>query len=183
MPESLKGDPGERGKQGDHGQGGDDGRDGDTGRRGEKGDPGPRGRQGIPGETSLLVSEVQRLVVLVTALNNKMKQYPDREEVKKEGRSRTLKALGFGVVLILIAQFLTLATVSYCFLTPQPGQTVRPLCGAIPGYNRALDDNKARLDRFELLLGQIELNKKLNREQDLRLEILERQLKNLKASN
>jgi hypothetical protein len=148
-----------------------------------KGDKGDKGDKGATGDTSLLVHEVQRLVTLVTALNNRMTQFPDREEVKHEGRSRMIKALVFGVVLILVAQLLTLMTVSYCFLTPQPGDPHRVLCSAIPGYNKALDDGQTRLDRFQLLLGQIALNKKLNREQDIRLEILEQQLADLKKQN
>ncbi len=123
---------------------------------------GPKGDKGEKGETGKVPTELQdevhALIESVGALAGLMKKFPDREEVKREGRKRTVKALLFGVVLILIAQLLTLGTVSYCFLTPQPGQSHRPYCSNIPGYDRAIEDGNARLARFQLLLTQIEEN-------------------------
>lgn len=128
-----------------------------------------------------LTKAVQELVKSVKALDRKLKSnYPDRDEVRRQGRRRAVQFLAFGLVIVLVAQILTLATVSYCFLAPQPGEPKPMGCVLIPGYARAIEDSNARLDRFNLVLSQIEKNQaeiKLlhteNRVQEERLKELE----------
>jgi hypothetical protein len=120
---------------------------------------GAKGDKGEPGATptgDLLVA-VHELTKQVTMLTNRLeKDYPRREEVKHEGRKRMFKALAFGVVLILIAQLITISTISYCFLSPNLEE--HRGCSIIPGYEDANTLGKERLERFLLLIEQIEKN-------------------------
>lgn len=105
-----------------------------------------------------LTKAVRELVASVRALDSKLKKnYPDREEVRRQGRQRAMQFLAFGLVLVVIANLVTISLVSYCFLAPSG--TIHQGCRAMPGYSRTVDEGQARLARFELLIGQIQKNK------------------------
>lgn len=119
-----------------------------------------------------LVTAVRELTAVVRSLDKKLRtDYLNKHEVKKEGRSRMYKALAFGVVLILIAQVITISTISYCFLGPSG--SVHTSCRIMPGYSAAIDLGNERLARFELLITQIQKNQlQINK---LELEVAELQ--------
>jgi hypothetical protein len=126
-----------------------------------------------------LTQAVKDLTAVVGSLNKRAANFPTRTEVKSEGRKRAWKMLGFGVLLIIVAQLLTVNTISYCFLQPIDAAG-HEACRVMPGYTATQMEGRERLARFELLLEQIEKNKKINREQDIQIQILEARLKELK---
>ena len=124
--------------------------------------------------TSDLLQAVRELVQEVDALSKRLsKDYPSREEVRHEGRIRMFKSLAFGICIIIVANLLTLQTISYCFLAPSG--TVHSECNFIPGYKSTVEVGNQRLARFELLLTQIEENQRAIIDLQTRLDKLERQ--------
>lgn len=109
-------------------------------------------------EQNQLLLAVRTLSIDVHNLREDLKEYPRRQEVAKDGRKRALGTLAFGVVLILFAQLLTITTVSYCFLAPSG--TTHSVCNLMPGYENTVKTGKVRLQRFDLLIKQIEQNQK-----------------------
>lgn len=107
-------------------------------------------------EHDSLIAAVNTLITEVRALNDKMKYYAPREEVRKEGRSRAWRFLTVSIVTILLAQVMTMTTISYCFLDAS-GQR-KPACGLMPGYNEALAQSDVRVKRFEYLISEIDRN-------------------------
>lgn len=121
--------------------------------------------EGLAGRDELTLA-VQSLIMEVRQLNSKLALYAPREEVKTDSRRRAWRFLGFSVVIVLLAQMLSMTTISYCFLDANADR--KPLCGVMPGYNEALAQGEVRLQRFELLVTTIEKNRveieKLNEE-------------------
>lgn len=113
-----------------------------------------------------LTAAVHSLIVEVKQLNQKLASYAPRAEVQRDSRQRAWKFFGFAVAVIILAQILSMSTISYCFLDADANR--RPACGIMPGYNEALDQGQIRLQRFELLVTTLEKNRleidKLNRE-------------------
>ena len=121
--------------------------------KGEKGD------RGFPGAspTGDLLEAVRTLVREVEELSQRLsRDYPTKEQVQHEGRLRAAKMLGFGIVIIIAANLLTIQTISYCFLSPIG--TNHSACNYIPGYENTLKTGNERLARFNLLLEQIKTN-------------------------
>lgn len=156
---------GRRGPAGITGQTGQTGQPGQPGVPGVAGDIGETGLQGQPGETGNegksptgeLLEAVRTLVAEVEALSERLsRDYPNRDEVKAQGRKRAFKTFAFGVIIIVFANLLTLETVSYCFLNP--AGTVRSNCNYIPGYQNTVETGNVRLKKFNLLLKQIVTN-------------------------
>jgi hypothetical protein len=143
---------------------------------GDKGDKGAKGDKGDSGDspTAELLAAVLLLVKEVEALYNRLsKDYPSREEVRHEGRKRAAKSLAFAFVIIIISNFITIQTVSYCFLSPVG--TVHSVCNRIPGYENTVTQGNQRLRKFNLLLTQIVSNQKSIIDLQQRVAVLEGQ--------
>jgi hypothetical protein len=120
-----------------------------------------------------LLRAVRTLVAEVDTLSKRLRsEYPTREEVQYESRKRALKTLAFGIVIIVLANLLTIQTISYCFLSPT-GET-HGVCNHIPGYEATLEVGNERLARFNLLLEQIANNQETIVDLEERVMDLER---------
>lgn len=100
-----------------------------------------------------LVAAVNSLMVEVRSLNERMTEFPRREEVRQESRSRAWRFLAFAVAIVLASQLITMTLVSYCFL--DANSTNKMACAVMPGYSEAMEQNDIRLGRFDLLLRSI----------------------------
>jgi len=127
------------------------------GRRGRQGEQGIQGRTGET-PTGDLLDAVRDLTTQVAILTKRLQEeYPKRDEVRHDGRKRALGTLAFGIVLILLSNFVTIATISFCFLSPTGA--VHSQCNIMPGYEETTNSGRSRLARFELLIRQIEQNR------------------------
>lgn len=126
-----------------------------------------------------LAEAVSNLTAVVEKLNNRIKSFPTRSEVRVEGRSRALKVLLFGVVLILLAQFFTVTIISSCFLG-SPNDSHPSACTVIPSYNVTIEGAKERSANLDFLLSEIEKNRANVREINLKVSILEARLENVR---
>jgi hypothetical protein len=174
--------PGRRGQTGLTGQTGQTGQPGQPGVSGTAGDIGETGPQGIQGEQGLegksptgdLLEAVRTLVKEVEELSLRLKRdYPNREEVKHDSRMRAIKFTAFGLAIIVLANLLTLQTISYCFLGP--AGVHHQICNYIPGYESTRTLGDERLKRFILLLDQIQENQKAILDLQQRVNTLEGQ--------
>lgn len=120
-----------------------------------------------------LVTAVRSLIEEVKLLNQKMALYAPREEVRRDSRQRAWRFFGFAVVVIVLAQLLSMSTISYCFLNTSSQN--KPMCSVMPGYNAALRDGEVRLARFELLTTTIDRNRLQIAELQARVDKLESQ--------
>lgn len=91
------------------------------------------------------------------------REYPNREEIErrftpKEASNRKL-ALGLALMLVTVtlSYFLTVATISQCFLG---GVNHPSACGALPGYEEADARSKAVLKQFQELVQRSEKNER-----------------------
>lgn len=126
------------------------------------------------GREKPLRTAVQELTSEVKALRELLERdYPSRDEVKREGRQRALRYLAASVVLLLVSQFLTIILISHCFL----GDTtrVREPCGIIPGYSQKVDESNKTLADLYGTLNQIEENRKAVKELELEIEKIKAQ--------
>jgi hypothetical protein len=149
-----------------------------------RGRRGAQGERGLPGDSpgNELLAAVQELSNEVKQLSGNLHEnYPKRSEVRQDGRKRAGKVLGFGLVLVIVANLITIQTISYCFLNTTVQR--HKICSYIPGYDNALAEGDRRLARFQLLISQIEKNrkeienlKKQDQVLDLRIKQLEAQL-------
>jgi hypothetical protein len=137
-------------------------------------------RDELPLETrdELLVEAVNTLMAEVRKLNEQVSQFPKREEVRSESRTRAWRFLGFAVAIIMASQLLTMSLVSYCFL--DANSTHKMACNAMPGYAEAMQQNNIRLGRFELLLTNIESNQQNLIDTQRDIIILQEQVNKLK---
>lgn len=110
-------------------------------------------------ERDALTAAVNDLIEEVRALNAKLANYPPRDEVRRDGRRRGWRFLGFAIAIILAAQLMTMTTISYCFLDASGEGGRHGACDVLPGYSEAMQQNEIRLARFEMLLTTIEKNK------------------------
>lgn len=132
-------------------------------------------------EESDLLEAVRSLTREVVGLRERLDTlYAPREEVKRESRRRAWRFLGFAVIFILLAQAMTMSTISYCFLSATNQRS--HFCHLMPGYGQAVDQSNIRLARFEKILNSIEAtnataeeNRKKVAEIDQRLSKLEKQ--------
>lgn len=118
-----------------------------------------------------LVQAVRSLIEEVKLLNQKMALYAPREEVKRDSRQRAWRFFGFAVIVVVLAQMLSMSTISYCFLDANADR--KPACGVMPGYNTALKEGEVRLARFELLVTTIDKNRLEIEELQARVDKLE----------
>lgn len=105
-----------------------------------------------------LVEAVNAFVAEVKKLNEKMAEFPRRDEVTREGRTRAWRFLGFAVAIVLASQLVTVSMVSYCFLDTD--NSPKASCNIMPGYHDAVSEGDARLARFDALLVSIENNQR-----------------------
>ena len=98
------------------------------------------------------------------------REYPKREEVQREGRERAIRYLALSVVILIVAQLMTISTISYCFL---PDKGYPRACRAIPGYGAAVDRGDQQLKVFTEITGQTTENRK-------KIDELQRQIDQLK---
>lgn len=98
------------------------------------------------------------------------KDYPKRDEVARDGRERALRYLALSVVILLIAQIMTITTISYCFL---PKNGYPQTCRAIPGYGNAVDRGEKRVQILTEITGQATENRK-------KIDELQREIDQLK---
>ncbi len=124
-----------------------------------------------------LTEAVNALIVEVRGLNDRLAFYSPREEVRKDGRKRAWRFFASAMGAVLVAQALTMSTISYCFL--DASATYHPACSIMPGYTESYEQNQIRLARFNLLLEQIDVNRQDIKRQDLEIEVLKQQQKKL----
>lgn len=122
-----------------------------------------------------LTQAVHALLEEVKGLRGQLSLYAPRDEVRREGRSRAWRFLAFAVAIVIVAQAMTMTTISYCFL--DANNRHKPLCDAMPGYAQSVDQNEIRLGRFEKVLGAIESNGKRIDDIERRLDALEKRSK------
>lgn len=103
-----------------------------------------------------LTEAVNGLLKEVRQLNEKLALYAPREEVRSESRKRAFRFLGMALVIIVIAQLLTMMTISRCFLSISEDRSM--YCSLMPGYNEAVAQGEVRIDQFEVLLSTIQQN-------------------------
>lgn len=135
----------------------------------------------LPEEDGDLLDAVRALTKEVRGIQERLDTiYAPRDEVRREGRRRAWRFLALAVVVVLISQGLTMATISYCFLSPT-NQTSH-FCGLMPGYGKAVETSNARVGRFEKLLDGIEGTQRDVARNDKRLDEIERRLDKLEAN-
>jgi predicted nucleic acid-binding Zn-ribbon protein len=133
-----------------------------------------------PEEELELLEAVRGLTAEVRSLSDRLDNLSAaRNEITRESRHRAWRFLAVAVVIILVSQGMTMATISYCFLSPTT-QTSH-FCGLMPGYGKAVETSNARLDRFEKLLDGIEGTQENVAQNDKRLDDIERRLDKLEA--
>lgn len=131
-------------------------------------------------EDNDLLEAVRGLTREVIGLRNRLDTlYAPREEVKRESRRRAWRFLGFAVVFILIAQMLTMSTISYCFLDSGRQSADSKFCSLMPGYDQAVSQGADRIARFESLLTGIEETNQQAKDNKKRLDDIERRLSKL----
>ncbi len=119
-----------------------------------------------------LLGAVQELTRVVTALEMTLKRdYPTKIEIKKR-RGQIVVAI---VVAIIASYFLTVGSVSYCFLQGIPETGEQQLCQVFPGWQESFDNNRAARDTFNQLLNVTSTNNQ-------RIVVLERQVAELQKA-
>ncbi len=92
-----------------------------------------------------LRAAITDLTKAVGALDITLKRdYPTREEIKKR-RVQIVLAM---VAAIIASYFLTVGTVSYCFLSGIPEDGASGFCNVFPGYEESFDNNRELRDQF-----------------------------------
>lgn len=121
-----------------------------------------------------LLTAVRELTTEVKNLRSTLhSDYPKRAEVKAVMRRKTV-TYGLTILLVLImAQVMTITTVSHCFLISAPQVPVG--CSIIPGYNDAIKQSEERLKRFYEISGHIEDNRLKIAELELEIEKLKQE--------
>lgn len=108
-----------------------------------------------------LATEVHTATAALTEL---LSRYPDRNEVERRfvsrstSRNRMFLVLVMVIVAMLVSAFITVSTVSVCFLG---GQNSDPgICHIMPGYSKAVQQNKVLLKQFKDLVNITQTNQK-----------------------
>ena len=118
-----------------------------------------------------LLGAVRDLTRVVTALEMTLaRDYPTKLEIKKR-RGQIVFAI---VTAIIASYFLTVGTVSYCFLQGIPGEDEQRACTIFPGWEKSFDNNRKAQDTFNQLLNTTSVN-------NARIVTLERQVAELEA--
>lgn len=131
-----------------------------------------------PEEKSLL-GAVHDLTTEVKALRELLtKDYPKRAEVREDGRQKVRQLIVFTLVTLLLAQLMTMTTISTCFLNAS--DRAPSACNAMPGYRGAVEQGQIRLQRFYELANSIEENKVRSEEAKAKVAELEIELEKLK---
>lgn len=133
-------------------------------------------------ENSKLLQEVGALAAALHSLEKKLDDAVTVEQAQRfiEDNARIRKRVAFTIVAsVLLAFFATLTVnnvaITRCFLTG--AQRHSAICNTVfPGYNEAVDEGNDRLRKFNQLLKQIPLNVRKNKEQDDRLDRLEKKV-------
>lgn len=125
-----------------------------------------------------LVDAVNSLLLEVKQLNVRMGDFPKREEVRHESRTRAWRFLAFAVAIVFASQLITMSLVSYCFLDANSSE--KPACNVMPGYHEAMNQNNVRLGRFEMLLRTIESNQSSIIETQADIKVMQEEIKKLK---
>lgn len=129
-----------------------------------------------------LLEAVRTLTEEVRGLSERLETlYAPREEINREGRRRAWRFLGISIVIILISQFLTMTTISYCFLNANGHGGAA--CSAMPGYAQAIQQSDIRLQRFEALLDGIEATQQNVKSNDKDIADINRRLEALEKKN
>lgn len=121
-------------------------------------------------ETPALLQAVRELTAVTKALNKTLSEdYPKRREIErnylsKQQSSRNIRFfVAFVFASIFISQFVTIATVSTCFL----GDPEHPrICQLMPGYKDSIQQNKDILKHFQELM-------QITKQNDRRLDEIE----------
>lgn len=115
-------------------------------------------------EPDALLRAVKELTRVVEALQETMKDYPNRKELerdyatRKEIRSRRTAIVLSILVAIVASYFFTVATVSYCFLSGIPKPGTHQYCKIFPGYEDSFNNNRANIQIFVNMQSQIKRN-------------------------
>lgn len=126
----------------------------------------------------------ERLLVAVQELNRSVKalertlhnDYPKRAEVEhrfstKNSAHVRVVAFVMSLVLAIIGSFfVTVSTISYCFLGGAETGNPPPICNSLPGYPEAQEANRKLLKQFRDMISIMESNQE-------RIKKLERQVK------
>jgi hypothetical protein len=132
--------------------------------------------KGIVTVPEQLLEAVHELTRVVKQLQITLERdYPKRAEIERrfvtESQSRTRRntAVFFVLITIFISYFVTVSTISYCFLGGAAEGRPPRACGLLPGYNSAQEKNAVILRQFQGLLEHMQDNRK-------RINKLERQV-------
>ena len=97
----------------------------------------------VPEET--LTETVKQLTRAIEALNDVIKSdYPTRNEIKRRRRNLVVVM----VAAIVGSYFITVSTVSFCFLDGVPGPTDKLYCRVFPGYYDTFDNNRSAVKSY-----------------------------------
>lgn len=125
--------------------------------------------QSLLAAVNILTDEVRSLRLILA------QEYPKRAEVASEGRRRALRYLGATLAILMLAQFMTITTISYCFL----GNNIEipAACKLIPGYTQAVERGTGQLETFYYLQEQTSSNRAKIAELELEIEKIKQQNK------
>jgi hypothetical protein len=94
-------------------------------------------------EESALIETINRLRLSVDALHKTLESdYPTRVEISARRRNVVMGTLA----AIVLSYFLTISTVSYCFLDGIPARGEKQFCHIFPGYEQSFDNNRSSID-------------------------------------
>lgn len=128
-------------------------------------------------ERDKLLEAVNELAAEVRGLRSVLrKEYPKRGEMRRTVRTRVVNYFLVALMVLLVAQAMTMTTISHCFLNASASNGAPIGCSAMPGYDQAVEQNQTRLGRFYELSNQIESNR-------LKVTELELEIEKLKKNN
>jgi hypothetical protein len=132
-------------------------------------------------DAAALLDAVRGLTREVRTLRDRLDTlYAPREEVKRESRRRAWRFLASAVALVIVAQMMTMMTISYCFLNASNQQS--HFCHLMPGYGQVVEQNSVRLSRFEKILDSIDQTNKTAIENQQKVADIDRRLKKLEEA-
>lgn len=112
-----------------------------------------------------LLEAVQGLAAEVKSLHEDLeKNYPKRSEIednyedKKTLRKKRFSFVIFGLIIVLVSQFLTVSMISYCFLGDQTNNH-HAACSVLPGYDNTQARSAELLATFTELVDFIHENR------------------------
>lgn len=129
-----------------------------------------------PAEQASLLEAVKGLTQEVRSLRSVLaRDYPKREEVTSESRRRAIKYMAASVAILLLAQIMTITTISSCFL----GDVSNPpgACKLIPKYSGSVKQSNQTMNEFLRLRAESAENRAKVAQLELEVERLKNKSK------